>query len=108
MTDAVSEMLAAINASDLERFVACYEAHAAIEDGDGRVLARGHAEIRDRYGPMFQKFPGLRVQARSPRWTVGPYVVQHEEVVGRDAEAEWHIAVYRVEGGLIVRELLLR
>ena len=103
----VDRMLAALNAHDLEAFVACYATDATIEDGDDRVLARGRAEIRGRYGPMFAEFPMLRVEPLG-RWEVGSYVVQEERVSGRAAEPERHIAVYRLAGGTIVRERLLR
>jgi hypothetical protein len=108
VADVIERVLNAANARDLEGFVSCYHEQAAIEDGAGKTLARGHAQIRARYGPMFERLPALRVEARSPRWNAGAYVVQEEEVVGRAPDPERHIAIYRVEEGLIAHERLLR
>ena len=107
MSVTIDRVLAALNAGDLEAFLSCYEPDATIEAGDDTILARGHAEIRDRYRQMFEAFPTLRVKALG-RWTVGPYVVQEEELTGRARETERHIAIYRLTGGAIAREWLLR
>ena len=80
---------------------------ATIEDGNDRVLAHGHMEIRNRYGPMCETYPALHVEPVG-RWTVGSYVVQEERVTGRTTESEHHIAVYLLDNELIVRERLLR
>jgi hypothetical protein len=107
VSDVVDRVLAALNAHDLEAFVACYDENATIEDGDGNVLARGRSEIRSRYGPILAAFPSLRVEALS-RQQAGRYVVQEETVAGRAPEEERHLAVYQLEGNAIVRERLLR
>ena len=39
---AVERVLAALNAHDLDAFVACYAPDATIEDGEDTVAARGH------------------------------------------------------------------
>ena len=106
MTDAVERVLAALNAHDVEAFVACYAPGATIEDGCDTVLVRGHDELRQRYGPLFERFPDVRVEPLV-RTAVGEYVVQEEQVTGR-GEAERHVAVYTIRDGLIVRERLLR
>lgn len=62
MNAIIDHVLAAPNAHDLEAFVACYDLAATIEDGNDRVLAHGHLEIRNRYGPMFQTYPTLHVE----------------------------------------------
>jgi hypothetical protein len=102
----VDRVLDALNAKDLDAFVACYAPDATIEDGDDRVFARGHEELRERYGPMFEQHPELRVE-RGRRTSVGAFVVQEETVSGR-GDGERHVAVYKVDGDLIVRERLLR
>lgn len=107
MSDPIEAVLAALNAHDVEAFVACYTPGATIEDGEGRILAGGHAGIRERYEPMFELHPDLHVQAVS-RIDVGAYVVEEERVTGRSPEPERHVAVYTVREGLIVRERLLR
>lgn len=106
MSAVIDRVLAALNARDLEAFVSCYTAEATIEDGNDRVLARGHSEIRNRYGSMFEVYPALNVEPLG-RWKVGSFVVQEERVTGRAAESERHIAIYQLDNELIVRERLL-
>ena len=107
MSTVIDRVLAALNARDLEAFVACYDLEATIEDGNDRVLAHGHLEIRNRYRPMFENFPALQVEPLG-RWIVGSFVAQEERVSGRTTEPERHIAVYQLDNELIVREQLLR
>lgn len=106
MSDVVDRVIEALNAHDVDAFVACYAHDATIEDGFDDVVARGHSGIHARYASMFVEFP-------EARWTVltridsGPFVVQHEEVTGR-GDTTRHVAVYFVRDGVIVRERLLR
>ena len=106
MTDVVERVVAALNARDLEAFVACYAPDATVENGHDNVIARGHDELRARYGPGFERYPELRVDVLS-RTGAGPFVVQQERVTGR-GDTELHIAVYLLQDGLIARERLLR
>jgi hypothetical protein len=103
----IDRLLAAMNALDVDGFVSCYASSATIEDGEDRVLARGHEEIRSRYRQMFIDFPNLHVEQQG-RWAVGQYIVEDECVTGRERMPERHIAVYLVVDGQIVRERLLR
>lgn len=107
MSAVIGRVLAALNAHDLDAFVACYELQATIEDGNDRVLAHGHAQIRNRYELMLETYPELHVEPLG-RWEVGSFVVQDEQVTGRATEPEHHIAVYQLDKELIVRERLLR
>jgi hypothetical protein len=107
MSAVIDRVLAALNARDLEALVACYVPMATIEDGNDRVLAHGHLEIRKRYGPMFQTYPALHIEPLG-RWAVGSFVVQEERATGRATEPDHHIAVYQLDHELIVRERLLR
>jgi putative hydrolase of HD superfamily len=100
----IDRLLEAMNGHDLEAFVACYAATATIEDGHDRVLARGHDELRARYGPAFE-LPDLHVEALH-RIEVGDFVVQEERVTGRGAPQR-HVAVYHVEANRIRRERLV-
>ena len=104
MIDAV---VRALSERDLERFVACYAADARIEDAAETPLAVGHQSIRLRYEEMFRQFPRLEVR-KLVRLTVGAFVVQEEEVLGRAPQPERHIAIYQLVDGLIARERLLR
>jgi hypothetical protein len=103
--DVVSRVLASLNAHDIDAFVQCYAAGATIEDGHDRVAARGHDELRARYGPAFESLPDLHVEALS-RVDVGDFVVQEERVTGRGAPHR-HVAVYHVEANRIRRERLI-
>jgi len=102
----VDRVLAALNGHDLESFVACYAVDATIENGYDNVGARGHDELRSRYGTMFERYPELRVEPLAPRIEVGEFVIQHERVTGRGDHTE-HVAVYLVRDDRIVRERLL-
>ncbi len=101
----VDRVLEALNAQDVDAFVACYGPDATIEDGYDRVGVRGRDELRARYAAMFEKYPGVHVE---PGWRteVGNFVVQEETVTGR-AGHERHVAVYQLENDLIVRERLI-
>jgi hypothetical protein len=105
MSDLVERLLLALNAHDLEAFVGCYAPDATIEDGYDRVIARGHDELRARYGPAFEQYPEIRVEPLL-RTDVGEFVVQEERVSGR-GEPTRHVAVYLVRDGLIARERLV-
>jgi len=104
VTDVV---LDALSARDIDAFVRCYAENATIETGDGETLAFGHDAIRRRYEVMFAEFPAITVR-KINSFTVGSYVVQEEEAAGREPEPERHVAIYRIELGLIVHERLLR
>jgi hypothetical protein len=100
-------VLDALSARDIDAFVRCYAANAQIETGDGETLASGREEIRRRYETVFAQFPAIAVRKISS-FAVGSYVVQEEEAVGREPEPERHVAIYRIEAGLITHERLLR
>jgi hypothetical protein len=105
VSDAVDRVIEALNAHDLDAFVACYARDATIENGHDKVVVRGHDELRVRYGPMFEESPDVRVESLS-RTDVGEFVVQEERVTGR-GEPQRHVAVYLVQNGVIARERLL-
>jgi hypothetical protein len=100
----VDRVLAALNAHDIEAFVACYAKDGTIENGYGRVAASGHDELRAMYGAMFEAYGDIKVE---PGWRtqVGDFVVQEESVTGRRGH-ERHVAVYLIEDGVIKRERL--
>jgi uncharacterized protein (TIGR02246 family) len=104
VSDVVDRVLAALNAKDVEAFVACYAEDGTIEDGYDNVRARGHDAIRTLYAAMFERFPELRVEA-GRRTGAGAFVVQEETVTGRSGH-EQHVAVYQLADDVIVRERL--
>ena len=101
----VDRLYAALNAHDVEGFVACYTPDATIEDGHDRVLARGQAGLRERLDAMLEEHPAAQWELLT-RIETGPFVVQHEEVVGRGATTR-QVCVYLLDGDLIVRERVL-
>jgi hypothetical protein len=106
MSDVVDRVVVALNAGDVDAFVACYTEDATIENGHDTVMVRGHDELRTKYGEMFERMPDIRIEALT-RTDVGDFVVQEERVTGR-GEPERHIAVYFLQEGRIKRERLLR
>jgi hypothetical protein len=107
VADVTDAVLDALSARDIDAFVRCYAQNARIETGGGETLAFGHEEIRGRYEAVFAEFPAIAVR-KINSFAVGSYVVQEEEAMGRESEPERHIAIYRIESGLIVHERLLR
>jgi hypothetical protein len=105
MSDAAHRVLAALNARDIDAFVACYTPTATIENGYDEVRVRGHAELRAVYGRFFEQSPDLRVEA-GWRTEVGAFVVQEETVTGRPGH-ERHVAVYLLQEDRIARERLI-
>jgi hypothetical protein len=106
VSDVIDRLLVALNAGDVDAFVDCYAEDATIENGHDEVMARGHDELRSKYGGMFEQLPDIRIEALS-RTNVGEFVVQEERVTGR-GEPELHVAVYLVQGDRVKRERLLR
>ena len=105
MTDVIDRVLVALNAHDVDAFVACYAEDATIENGHDEVFVRGNEELRVRYSRMFEQLPDVRVEALS-RIDVGEFVVQEEVVTGR-GEPQRHVAIYLVRDDLIQRERLI-
>jgi hypothetical protein len=101
----VAAQVEAYNARDLERFLGCYSADAAIEDAQGRVLMRGREAMRPVYERLFAESPELHCEI-SQRIHVGPYVIDEEVLTGFHSAGfptEVHAAaLYRVEGDRIV------
>jgi hypothetical protein len=106
--DAVEAQVQAYNTHDLDAFVSCYAEEVAVEDGDGHVLIRGRAGMRERYGQLFSESPSVQAEIVT-RIRLGRYVVDEERVTGR-TDGNLHAAVvYRLDDdGLIDRVLFLR
>jgi hypothetical protein len=107
VADVTEAVLAALSARDIDSFMRCYAVDARIEIDDGATFVTGHAAIRRRYETLFARFPTISVRSIR-RLATGAYVVQEEEVLGREPEPERHIAVYRIQDGVIAHERLLR
>ncbi len=107
--DIIEEQVRAYNARDLERFIATYSPEVVIEDGENNVLMRGHEQMRERYGALFDANPQLHGRILA-RLRIGKYTVDEEEVTGsRNFPTPVHaIAIYRVEQDKIVHVRMLR
>ena len=103
----VQAQLEAYNARDVDAFVACYADDVVVEDGRGRELTRGRAQLRDDYAQLFAQFPELHCEIVH-RISVGEYVIDEEIVSGRGAESIHAAAIYRIEHGQIVHVRFLR
>jgi hypothetical protein len=104
--DPVDAQLAAYNARDIEAFAACYAEDVVIEDADRNVLARGRAQVRERWGPFFAAAPLLHAEIQT-RIRIGAHVIDEEQVTGAGPEPIHAVAIYHVAGGLIDRVLFL-
>ncbi len=107
--DIVEEQLFAYNAKGLERFIATYSTDVIIEDGEGNLIMRGHDQLRERYGALFEASPELNCRIAS-RVRVGKYVVDEEEVTGiQGSPTPIHaVAIYRIEEDRIAHVRMLR
>jgi hypothetical protein len=107
MDDPVEAHVRAYNERDLNGFVACYSADCILEDARGAVVARGHAEIRARFGRLFEENPELHCKILH-RARVGEYVVDEEHITGRYGGEQHGVVVSHVSGGAIDRQRFIR
>lgn len=107
--DIIEEQVLAYNARDLERFIATYSPNVVIEDGENNLLMRGHEQMRERYGALFDANPQLHGRILT-RLRIGKYTVDEEEVTGNtNSPTPIHaIVIYRVEEDKIVHVRMLR
>lgn len=109
----VDRQLAAYNARDVEGFLACYTADCAIDDGEGKRLMTGHAEMRARYRALFDASPNLHCEIVH-RTRIGAYVLDEERISGRlpgaERELRRALVIYRIDAvsGLIGHVRFLR
>ena len=99
--DPVQRQLEAYNARDLERFVAEYSDDVQVfkPPATEPVLA-GKAAFAAHYAGKRFNLPNLHATVVA-RMVSGNTVVDHEQVVGLEAEVVEAIAVYRVDGDRI-------
>ncbi|RQO76106.1 steroid delta-isomerase [Aquitalea sp. FJL05] len=98
----VQQQLDAYNAHDLEAWLATYAADACQYQHPATLLARGHAEIRQRAIARFAE-PDLHAQLLH-RQVLGQVVIDHEMVRRNFAEGPGYIellCLYTVEEGKI-------
>ena len=75
----VQRQLDAFNARDMDALFAVYAEDAQLFEHPAKLLARGSAELRQRFIPRFQE-PDMRAILLK-RIVAGPVVVDHEKVV---------------------------
>jgi hypothetical protein len=107
LNDPVSEQLAAYNEGNVERFVACYAPDCVFEDGAGKRLMGGHAEMRTKYAALFSASPNLQCTLLA-RIHIGKYTIDHEQISGRIPPMNNAVVIYRVENGVIGHVRFLR
>lgn len=101
--DVVTAQLVAYNAHDIDAYMACWAPDAVCFAYPTEVVARGHAEIRERYAARFAE-PDLHAELLQ-RMVVEDVVIDRERVTRTFPEGVRIvevIAIYRVEAGLIV------
>lgn len=104
----VDRMRDAYNARDLDAFCALFAPDAEITDlRDGRLIARGLADIREGYARRFAASPTLFCEIKE-RISRGTHVVDYETVTGIDADPWEVIALYDVRDGTIRTLQILR
>ena len=105
----VQAQVDAYNLHDIDAFAAAYTADAFYTRlATGEIAISGRGDIRKSFGELFAANPRVHVDITS-RMTLGRYVVDREEITGREGQpAGQVIAIYDVEGGLIRRVWSLR
>lgn len=104
----VEKQLTAYNACDLDAFAATYAENVRITDESGRLICDGVKQLRDVYGPLFAANPNQAAIIEN-RIAAGPYVIDHETVIGRaDGKTRHAVAIYRIENDTIVSVVLVR
>ncbi len=100
----VQRQLDAYNTKDLEAMVAIYAEDAELFEHPSKLVARGTAELRQRYSLRFQE-PNLRA-ALVNRIVAGATVIDHERVTRTFPEGPGEIEVvmiYEVTAGRITK-----
>jgi hypothetical protein len=107
--DIVQRQLDAYNARDIDALLATYATDAQQFEHPGRLVASGHAQIRERMAIRFRE-PNLHARLLQ-RVVMGNVVIDHEEVTRSFAEGPGRIelvAIYEVrEGGIRSASIVL-
>jgi diamine N-acetyltransferase len=99
----VAANLAAYNARDLEGFMACFTPGIEVWDQQSDALIlQGEEQVRGMYATLFANSPCLHSQVLH-RSIVGPVVIDHEIVTGREGGDLEILITYRVVAGKIAR-----
>jgi hypothetical protein len=104
VTKPVQAQLDAYNRKDLDGLMAAYAADSVQLELHGKVLAKGHDEMRQRYIERFQE-PDLHARLVS-RAVVGQFVMDIEIITRNFPDGRGTVemlCIYEVQDGLIVR-----
>ena len=106
--EVVQAQLDTYNHHDIDGFSALFAKDAEIfmNIGDAEPSMKGRAQIKERYGKMFEENPQNKSTLMG-RMVQGNFVFDHEWITGRDNEFKI-MAIYEVENGLIVRAWFVR
>ena len=104
----VQAQLDTYNNHDIEGFSTLFAENAEIfmNIGDAEPRMKGRAQIKERYGKMFEENPQNKSTLMG-RMVQGNFVFDHEWITGRDNEFKI-MAIYEVQNGLIVRAWFVR
>ena len=100
----VQRQLDAFNARDVEALLGVYADNAEMFEHPSKLLARGSAELRDRFAVRFRE-PNLRATLLN-RVVMGSMVIDHEKVTRTFPEGPGEIElvmIYEVKGNRIAR-----
>lgn len=93
----VEQQLDAYNKVDIDAFLMPYAEQVEIYTFPDKLQYTGKAEMRKRYGAMFEKFPDLHCDLVN-RIVEGNTIIDHENVsLGPDKEPFRAIAVYKIK-----------
>jgi hypothetical protein len=96
----VQHQLDAFNARSIEAFVSTYTDDAILYTFPDKPVNKGKDDIRNRYGPVFTKFPDIHCEIKS-RIVQGNVVVDKEQITASDRKPFESIVIYTIEKGKI-------
>jgi len=96
----VQIQLEAYNHHDLELFLSVFSPYVMVYDHPCEPIMSGIDEMREHYTRLFEE--NLNIHAELiQRISMGPYVIDHERITGRNEGTLEIIAIYEVRDGLI-------
>ena len=104
----VQAQLDAYNAHDVDAFVATYAEDIQLFEHPAKLLAAGHAQLRERYAPRFKD--SLLHAVVVKRIVMGSIVIDEEKVVRTFPEGAGTlraVAIYEVQAGKIAKAWLI-
>jgi hypothetical protein len=101
----VQRQVNAYNARNIDLFLATYSPEVEIYDATGKLLMKGHKQMREGYEGFFKNVTNLYCQIEN-RIVINNKVIDKENVrAGKDTIQA--VAIYEVEGGKIKKVIFL-